>query len=109
VAPYSGRLTAVVVTLRRPGEAGTGVRSWWAAQRAGQRVRLARHWQTRDDLDEAAGHALRLVRLCPAPPLGLAAAAAVTAARIGQRRYPPGHPAVAAARHNLDVRPSSVP
>jgi len=59
--------------------------------RASRRLQLARNWQARGLLDEAARHAYRAMRVLDGRPPGvLAAEAAYTAARIecGRGRYP---------------------
>ncbi|HKT00842.1 MAG TPA: tetratricopeptide repeat protein [Rugosimonospora sp.] len=65
------------------------LRAGWALHRARNRGQLARYWMARGDLDEAAVHArraLRLVRAGPSPPPHLAADLAMLVARVERDR-----------------------
>ena len=70
----------------------TPARTRWASTRASRRLHLARCWQARGELDEAAVHAYRAMRaLHRGAPAVLAAQVAYTAAQIecGRGRYAP--------------------
>jgi tetratricopeptide (TPR) repeat protein len=69
------------------------VRAGWRLRRAARRLRLAMYWQADGDLDEAAAHAhraLRLVRSHPTPPVAIAAEVAMVTARVERDRDRPG-------------------
>src|SRR4051794_30900133 len=68
----------------------TPARTRWASARASRRLHLARCWQASGELDEAAAHAYRAMRVLHwGVPTALAAEVACTAARIecGRARY----------------------
>ncbi len=80
---------------------------WWSAAR---RLDLARYWQARGDLDEAArhaSHALRLLTGAGAAPVSLHASAALTAAAVDRDRagYAAGHAQFEHAVRLLDAAP----
>jgi tetratricopeptide (TPR) repeat protein len=67
------------------------VRDRWLTVRAGRRLQIARYWQARSELDEAAANAYRAGRLLDGPPpTVLAADVAYTTAQIerDRARYP---------------------
>lgn len=81
--------------------------------RAVRRLQLARYWQARGDLDEAAGHvylAIRLLDRFLSPPLGLAVDVAYTAAQIerDRARYAESHAHLRRAAGMLEGQPPGV-
>jgi len=86
----------------------TPARTRWASTRARRRLHLARCWQARGELDEAAVHAYRAMRaLHRGAPAGLAAEVAYTAAQIecGRGRYAASRAHFERAAHLLDAVP----
>jgi len=79
-----------------------------ARRRAERRLRLARYWQAAGDLDEAARHAERAVRLLEPEHVYSWAAASVTRAQIERDRleYGAGSARLAAVVEVLDAQPA---
>ena len=87
-----------------------GVRGWWTIWRVRRRLDLARYWVAHADLNEAARHgdrALRLTRDRPGMPAALTALAALTMGQIEQdrARFPASVTYLAMAVAVLDAEP----
>jgi tetratricopeptide (TPR) repeat protein len=80
----------------------------WSAMRASRHLQLARHWQARGHLNDAAAHAYRAMRVLDGcPPAVVAADVAYTTAQIecGRARYLDSGAQFERAAELLDVLP----
>jgi tetratricopeptide (TPR) repeat protein len=99
-----------MIRVRRPGGVPILNRAHirWSAMRASHRLRLARHWQARGQLDDAARHAYRAtLALDGCPPAVVSADVAYLTAQIecGRARYPRSEAQFERAAEILTVLP----